>query len=135
MAYKIKYPENFFMIRGNNEAELVNRLFGFYDVCRRRYSIKLQKEFTVMFNWLPISALIDDKSFCVHSGLSPELKSIEQLYDIQRPTDIPNSGLFCDILQSDPSPEVDSWEKMKEDLVIQFLLILLRNFQKKIIQF
>ena len=64
MAYKIKYPENVFMIRGNNEDELVNRLYEFYDECRRRHSIKLQKEFTVMFNWLPISALIDDKIFC-----------------------------------------------------------------------
>ena len=51
MAYKIKFPENFFMIRGNHEAELVNRLYGFYDECRRRYNVKLWKEFTDMFNW------------------------------------------------------------------------------------
>ena len=41
MAYKIKYPENVFMIRGNNEDELVNRLYEFYDECLRRHSIKL----------------------------------------------------------------------------------------------
>ena len=128
MAYKIKYPENFFMIRGNNEAELVNRLFGFYDVCRRRYSIKLQKEFTVMFNQLPISALIDDKSFCVHSGLSPELKYIGQLYDIQRPTDIQNSGLFCDILQSDPSPEVDTWGENERGFSYIFSPNIIKKF-------
>ena len=62
-----------------------------------------------MFNWLPVSALIDDKIFWVHGGLSPNLKSIEQLYEIQRPTDVPKSGLLCDILWSDPSPEVDTW--------------------------
>ena len=77
MTYKIKFPENFFMIRGNYEAELVNRLYGFYDKCHRRYSIKLWKDLTVMFNWLPVSALIDDKIFCVHGGLSPDLKTIE----------------------------------------------------------
>ena len=109
MCYKIKYPENFFMLRGNHECELVNRTYGFYDECRKRFNIKLWKQFTEMFNWMPVAALIDDKIFCVHGGLSPEMKSIEQLYDIQRPTDVPSSGLLSDILWSDPSPDVENW--------------------------
>lgn len=109
MAYKIKYPLNFFMIRGNHEAQTVNQQYGFYDECRRRYNIRLWKKFVEMFNWLPVAALIDDKIFCVHGGLSPDLNTIEQLYDIHRPTDVPNSGLLCDILWSDPSDTIDDW--------------------------
>ena len=33
MACKIKWSENFFLLRGNHEAEVVNRLYGFYDEC------------------------------------------------------------------------------------------------------
>ena len=53
MAYKIKYPENFFMIRGNHECASINRIYGFYDECKRRYSITLWKCFNDVFNYLP----------------------------------------------------------------------------------
>merc|ERR1712232_960244 len=94
--------ENFFLLRGNHECASINRIYGFYDECKRRYSIKLWKTFTECFNYLPIAAIIDDKIFCMHGGLSPDLKSMEQIRRILRPTDVPDTGLLCDLLWSDP---------------------------------
>ena len=103
LAYKIKYPENFFMLRDNHECASINRIYGFYDECKRRYNIKLWKTFTDCFNCLPIAAIIDEKIFCCHGGLSPDLQSMEQIRRIMRPTDVPDQGLLCDLLWSDPA--------------------------------
>ncbi|MBZ3889826.1 Serine/threonine-protein phosphatase PP1-beta catalytic subunit [Sciurus carolinensis] len=73
LAYKIKYPENFFLLRGNHECASINCIYGFYDKCKRRFNIKLWKTFTDCFNCLPIAAIVDEKIFCCHGGLSPDL--------------------------------------------------------------
>ncbi|KAJ6841741.1 serine/threonine-protein phosphatase PP1 [Iris pallida] len=73
LAYKIKYPENFFLLRGNHECASINRIYGFYDECKRRFNVRLWKVFTDCFNCLPVAALIDEKILCMHGGLSPLL--------------------------------------------------------------
>lgn len=107
LCYKIKYPENFFMLRGNHESANITKIYGFYDECKRRLPLisgshKLWKNFVDVFNTLPIAATINDKIFCIHGGLSPDLKSMRQIEQIQRPTDIPDKGLLTDLLWSDP---------------------------------
>ncbi|TWW70343.1 Serine/threonine-protein phosphatase PP1-beta [Takifugu flavidus] len=109
LAYKIKYPENFFLLRGNHECASINRIYGFYDECKRRYNIKLWKTFTDCFNCLPVAAIVDEKIFCCHGGLSPDLQSMEQIRRVMRPTDVPDQGLLCDLLWADPDKDVLGW--------------------------
>merc|ERR1719204_531023 len=49
LCYKIKFSENFFILRGNHECASINRIYGFYDECKRRFSIKLWITFTDCF--------------------------------------------------------------------------------------
>ncbi|XP_019866831.2 serine/threonine-protein phosphatase alpha-3 isoform [Aethina tumida] len=137
LAYKIKYPENFFLLRGNHECASINRIYGFYDECKRRYNIKLWKTFTDCFNCLPIAAIVNSTIFCCHGGLSPSLDSMDQIRNIERPTDVPDSGLLCDLLWSDPERNIKKLEDkdvlgwgvnergvsftFNEDVVIKFL--------------
>ncbi|CDZ96405.1 phospho protein phosphatase ppz [Phaffia rhodozyma] len=110
LCYKIKYPENFFLLRGNHEAANVTRVYGFYDECKRRCNIKIWKGFIDVFNTLPIAAIVASKIFCVHGGLSPSLTSMDDIRKIQRPTDVPDYGLLNDLLWSDPSDTAYDWE-------------------------
>ncbi|KAL9408316.1 hypothetical protein AB3S75_046805 [Citrus x aurantiifolia] len=55
-------------------------------------------------------ALIDEKILCMHGGLSPDLHNLNQIRSLPRPTDVPESGLLCDLLWSDPSNDIKGWE-------------------------
>ena len=109
LAYKIKYPNNFYLLRGNHESDNINRVYGFYDECKRRYNIKVWKYFSDCFNCLPVSALVDDKILCMHGGIGPDLASLDNIRKIVRPTEVPDKGLLCDLLWSDPDKDVKGW--------------------------
>jgi serine/threonine-protein phosphatase PP1 catalytic subunit len=131
MAYKIKNPVNFFLLRGNHECGSINRIYGFFDECKRRYSVKLWKTFTDLFNCFPIAACIDDKIFLVHGGISPYLSSVEDLTRIRRPTDVPEQGLLCDILWSDPTTSKKPWDVNERGVSCTFNEKSLTNFLRK----
>lgn len=131
LAYKIKYPENFFILRGNHESASINRIYGFYDECKQRYSVKLWKTFTDCFNCLPIAAIIDEKIFCCHGGLSPELSDMGLIRNVKRPTDIPDSGLLCDLLWSDPDKDISGWGSNERGVSFTFGPDVVARFLEK----
>jgi len=131
LAYKIKYPENFFLLRGNHECSSINRLYGFYDECKRRYNFKIWKLFGDCFNCLPVAALIDDKIICMHGGLSPDLTNLEQITRIMRPTEVPDEGLLCDLLWSDPDKDIKGWAENERGVSYVFGQEIISTFLKK----
>jgi len=85
LAYKVKFPNNFYLLRGNHECQSINRMYGFYDECKRRYNVRVWREFGNVFNVLPVSAIIDDRILCMHGGLSPDLNDLEVINLQTRP--------------------------------------------------
>ena len=65
--------------------------------------MKLWKSFITLFNIFPVSALVEDKILCMHGGISPDLTELSKINSIPRPSEIPQSGLLCDLLWSDPA--------------------------------
>ncbi|KAG6026853.1 serine/threonine protein phosphatase Pzh1 [Claviceps citrina] len=110
LCYKLKFPQNFFLLRGNHECANVTRVYGFYDECKRRCNVKIWKTFIDCFNTLPIAAIVAGKIFCVHGGLSPALSHMDDIRNIARPTDVPDYGLLNDLLWADPADMEQDWE-------------------------
>jgi serine/threonine-protein phosphatase PP1 catalytic subunit len=74
LAYKIKFPDSFWMLRGQHETSNVNQFSGFYEDCKKAWpsnGTEQWERFNRVFNSLPIAAVIGQKIFCVHGGLSP----------------------------------------------------------------
>jgi serine/threonine-protein phosphatase PP1 catalytic subunit len=131
LCYKIKYPTKVTLLRGNHESSVTNRIYGFYDECKRRYNVRIWRSFTDLFNFLPVAAIIDDKILCMHGGLSPELKNLQNIESISRPTDIPDSGLLCDLLWSDPDKEVLEYDENDRGVSVIFGEKVVEDFNKK----
>ena len=108
-AYKVLHPETVFLLRGNHECATLNRIYGFFDECKRRYSVRLWRIFSDVFECMPCCALVDDKIICMHGGISPDLDRLGMINEIPRPTDVPDVGLLCDLLWSDPDPDISGW--------------------------
>ena len=132
LCLKIKYPDKIFLLRGNHESADVNRTFGFYDECKRKVSLKIYKKFCNLFNILPITALISEKILCMHGGLSKDLTNINQLKLIKRPTEIPDKGLLCDLVWSDPDNLVskDFVENKERGISVCFSEEVVEKFTK-----
>jgi serine/threonine-protein phosphatase PP1 catalytic subunit len=108
-AYKVKFPDHIFLLRGNHESAWVSAVYGFYQEVVQYYSVSIWSTFCETFNTMPIAAVVDSKIFCVHAGISPNLRSLEDVRSIERPMEVPKSGLVFDLLWSDPSQAAEGF--------------------------
>ncbi|CAK7565190.1 MAG: serine/threonine protein phosphatase Pzh1 [Sporothrix epigloea] len=131
LCYKLKFPENFFLLRGNHECANVTRVYGFYDECKRRCNVKIWKTFVDTFNTLPVAAIVAGKIFCVHGGLSPALDHMDDIRNIARPTDVPDYGLLNDLLWSDPAEMDQDWDSNERGVSYCFNKKVIMDFLVK----
>ncbi|KAJ2998969.1 Serine/threonine-protein phosphatase 4 catalytic subunit [Globomyces sp. JEL0801] len=109
LALKVRYPDRITLIRGNHESRQITQVYGFYDECLRKYgSVNVWRYCCEIFDYMSLSAIIDEKIFCVHGGLSPSITSLDQIRVIDRKQEVPHEGAMCDLLWSDPD-DIDGW--------------------------
>ena len=107
LAFKVRYPSRITLLRGNHESRQITQVYGFYDECNRKYGgANVWRMCTDIFDLFPLAALIENKIYCVHGGLSPEAENIDSVRTIDRKKEVPPEGVMSDLLWSDPDPEV-----------------------------
>ena len=111
-AMKIMFPDSIQILRGNHECPEINSLYGLLNECESRFGNDARMVFNKINEVLcvlPLCAIISNKIFCVHGGISPHLKTIEDITKINRFCIIPDKGLLCDMMWADPSQTVTEW--------------------------
>ena len=93
-ALKIKYPNFIYLIRGHHEDIIINEFYGLGDECKEKLKEDIQTQDSVFkrinraFNYLPFGVLVDNNILCIHGGLGSSIKSLEDISNIPRPTQI-----------------------------------------------
>ncbi|KAJ4705510.1 Serine/threonine-protein phosphatase [Melia azedarach] len=103
VALKVRYPQRITILRGNHESRQITQVYGFYDECLRKYgNANIWKIFTDLFDYFPLTALVESEIFCLHGGLSPSIETLDNIRNFDRVQEVPHEGPMCDLLWSDP---------------------------------
>ena len=102
LALSLACPGAVHMLRGNHETKNMNKIYGFEGEVRAKYDDRVMALFTEVFNWLPLAAVLQDKVFVVHGGLSTQDDgriTLAQISAIPRGREPPESGLMSELVR------------------------------------
>ena len=132
VALKIRYPQRITILRGNHESRQITQVYGFYDECLRKYgNANVWKYFTDLFDYLPLTALIDNQICCLHGGLSPSIDTLDNIRALDRIQEVPHEGPMCDLLWSDPDKDITGWSENDRGVSFTFGPDVVSRFLQK----
>mmetsp|Transcript_8997 Transcript_8997/g.22907 ORF Transcript_8997/g.22907 Transcript_8997/m.22907 type:complete len:309 (+) Transcript_8997:140-1066(+) len=103
VCLKVRFPNRIFILRGNHETRQITQVYGFYDECLRKYgNTNVWKYFTDLFDYLPLTAVVENQVMGLHGGLSPSIDYLDNIRALDRVQEVPHEGPMCDLLWSDP---------------------------------
>lgn len=129
---KLKRPNDFFLLRGNHEDREINKSYGLHQEVLNMYGgTVVYNMLNEVFDFLPISAIIDNKVFCVHGGITPDFPSIDEICLEDRFHPVDSEGKIAGLLWSDPNELSNGWIKSSRGAGYEFGKIQYEKFMQQ----
>ncbi|KAJ1607337.1 calcineurin-like phosphatase [Cryptosporidium canis] len=110
-SLKIMFPDKVFLLRGNHEDAYINSIYGFRLECKQKFGVNgdiIWERINDAFEFLSISALIDNNVLCIHSGIGRDVKKVDHLSNIPKPIHVRSEELLkSSDFYSTRIPEID----------------------------
>lgn len=143
-AFKVLYPRNIYMIRGNHEFKEMNDHYGFKEECYKRIKVRKNDKYlyagkafyekvTDSFQYLPLGAILNGDIFCVHGGITALVETREKLKSIQK-VGIQYTkfdAVQAELMWNDPDKKTSEFEHSPRGLGCIFGKDALNNFLEK----
>ena len=130
-SLKVLFPQNIYLIRGNHESESVCLYYGFKSECTKKLSNRMYLNFLKSFDYLPYAAIVNQKIFCVHGGISPDTGDLNQIAQIKRPINNDQSQQLLGLVWSDPRPKAHGFQRSDRGVGFIFNDQKLNQFLKR----
>ena len=72
------------MLRGNHECRSITEHFTFREEVLDKFDEDVYDVIMESFDTLPIAAIVNETYFCMHGGVSPAIKSLEDIDECNR---------------------------------------------------
>ncbi len=80
LALKIRYPNKYYLLKGNHETLEMNKAYGFFQEFKRRFNDNLKfDEVLAVYNVLPFCALVNKSILCLHGGIPEDIAILRKL--------------------------------------------------------
>ncbi|KAF1770422.1 hypothetical protein GCK72_002240 [Caenorhabditis remanei] len=119
-ALKLAVPKKVHLLRGNHELKAINKNYGFFGELKARFRTGVQQaeslyiHFNQVFSYMPLAAIVSKRILCMHGGISPHLRSLDDIRAIPLPLETAKSHLLaCDLLWADPEKTANGFEPNK----------------------
>ena len=130
LCFKLLYPKHFYLARGNHESRNLNKVYGFEQEVNTKYDSTVYESFIRFFFSLPLAHCINKEILVLHGGLfSKDGVTLDDIRKIKRFREVPESGIMCELLWSDPS-SINGRRPSNRGVAITFGPDVVKNFLK-----